>query len=232
MGAVVFTASLVACAQAVQSETASSASATTAKAASAPAASAEKMMDKQKTEKREGPLAIGASMVMVDAMMKNVDDQMVSLAKAKGAKGTLVIFSCNHCPYVKAWEARIAKSGNAAQKMGFGVVAINANDPQPYPEDGFDEMKARAKKLGFEFPYVVDETSNVARAFGATKTPEVFLFDADDKLVYYGAVDDNYRDAEQVERHYLDEALKAVAGGQPVPKAVTKALGCSIKYRS
>ncbi|MEM7678898.1 MAG: redoxin domain-containing protein, partial [Myxococcota bacterium] len=82
-------------------------------------------------------------MIMADAMMKNVDGQMISLGKAKGPKGTLVIFSCNHCPYVKAWETRIASAGNAAQKMGFGVVAINANDPKPYPEDGFDEMKAR-----------------------------------------------------------------------------------------
>lgn len=185
----------------------------------------------ERVEARSGPLAIGADMVMADTEMANVDGRVVTLAGAKGDKGTLVIFTCNHCPYAKAWEARISDVGNAAMKMGFGVVAVNPNDPVSYPEDGPEEMKARSAELGFEFPYVVDATSDVARAFGASKTPEVFLFDADDKLVYYGAVDDNYRDANDVEAHYLQDAIKAVAAGQPVEKKVTKALGCSIKFR-
>ena len=182
-------------------------------------------------EARNGPLPIGSDVVMGDVPMKNIDGKMVSIEGVKAKMGTLVIFTCNHCPYVKAWEPRIAKLGNEAMKMGYGVVAINANDPTAYAEDSFDEMKARAAKLGFAFPYAVDATSNIARAFGATKTPEVFLFDASGKLAYYGAIDDNYRDAGQVEQHYLHDALKAVSAGQSVTKPVTKALGCSIKYR-
>ena len=197
-----------------------------AAAASAPAEAAAKV------PARQGPLPIGAAIAMADVEMKNIDGQMMTLGGAKGDKGTLVVFTCNHCPYVKAWEGRIAELGNAAKKMGFGVVAINSNDPDRVAEDGFDQMQARASKLGLEFPYVVDATSNMARAYGASKTPEVFLFDAGDKLVYYGAVDDNYRDAAQVEQTYLKDALDAVANGQPVTKAVTKALGCSIKLRS
>ena len=168
---------------------------------------------------------------MADVKMKNVNDQMVTIAGEKGGKGTLVVFTCNHCPYAKAWESRLATIGNEARKMGFGVIAINPNDPTAYPTDGLDEMKVRAQKLGFTFPYAVDATSDVARAYGASKTPEVFLFDAADTLVYYGAIDDNYRDASAVDQHYLQDALRAVAAGQSISKTVTKALGCSIKYR-
>ena len=201
----------------------------------APAAASQSSAPKEKTPEpvatREGPLPIGAKATMVDAKMQNVDEKMVTIAAQKGEKGTLVVFTCNHCPYAKAWEGRIAKIGNEAQKMGFGVIAINSNDPSAYPSDGLAEMKVRAKEVGFAFPYVVDATSDVARAYGATKTPEVFLFDANDTLVYYGAVDDNYRDASKVDNHYLSEAVGAVAAGQPITKTVTKALGCSIKFR-
>ena len=202
-----------------------------APAAAAPASAPMAKAKAKKVEGRDAPLPIGADIVMTDVAMKNIDGHPITLAKAKGANGTLVIFTCNHCPYVKAWEARIATAGNEAQKMGFGVVAINSNDPKSFPEDGFAEMKERAEKLGLAFPYVVDATSDMARAYGASKTPEVFLFDANDKLVYYGAVDDNYREASQVENKYLEDAINAVAAGKPVPKAVTKALGCSIKLR-
>ena len=195
-----------------------------------PSASAKPAM--AMVEHRSSPLPIGADVVMADVEMKNIDGQMFSFDGIKGDKGTLIVFTCNHCPYAQAWEARIATAGNAAMKMGFGVIAVNPNDTKAFPEDGLEEMKRRATAVGFEFPYVVDATSDVARAFGASKTPEVFLFDAGGKLVYYGAVDDNYRDAAKVEQTYLEDALKAVAGGQPVAKTVTKALGCSIKFRS
>ncbi len=198
--------------------------------ASRPAA-AEVSAAATKVEARTSPLPIGSPVTMGDNEMTAVDGGTVSIKGLKGAKGTLVIFTCNHCPYVKAWEPRFAKAGNKAIEMGFGVVAINANDPQAYAEDSFEEMKARSAKLGLKFPYAVDATSDIARAYGASKTPEVFLFDADDKLVYYGAIDDNYRDASKVEQRYLEDALRAVAAGEAVPKPVTKALGCSIKFR-
>lgn len=176
-------------------------------------------------------LALGEPAPLRETRMKNVDGRDVSIASAAGKKGTLVIFTCNHCPWVKMWQTRIATIGNAALDRGVGVIAVNSNDPADYPEDGPAEMKARAKQLGFKFPYVMDETSDVARAFGATHTPEAYLFDASGKLVYHGGVDDNARDAKAVEQRWLHNAVQAVAAGKSVATAETKALGCSIKYR-
>ena len=156
----------------------------------------------------------------------------LSIADAKGPKGTLVIFSCNHCPFVKGWETRIAELGNTWRKNGVGVIAVNSNDPAAYAEDGFTEMQQRAKQRGFEFPYVVDATSEVGRAFGATRTPEAFLFDKDGKLAYHGTIDDNYQDASKVKDHYLRDALEALVGGKEIPVRETKAIGCSIKFRA
>lgn len=178
-----------------------------------------------------GPLAIGGAMQMKDTLMKNVDGAMVSIQSVKKEKGTLVIFTCNHCPYVKAWEDRIVALGNHALESGVGVIAINSNDPNSRPEDGYEEMQLRAREKGMKFAYAVDETSDVARAYGATKTPEVFLFDAADALVYHGAIDDNSESEAAVKTPYLRQALEALVVGQPVPLSQTKALGCSIKFR-
>jgi thiol-disulfide isomerase/thioredoxin len=174
---------------------------------------------------------IGQPAPQQDVRMKGVSGTDVSIAEAAGAKGTLVIFTCNHCPWVKMWQTRIAQIGNAAVKRGVGVIAVNANDPAAYPEDGITEMKARAKKLGFKFPYVVDGTSDVARAFGATHTPEAYLLDAQGNLIYHGGVDDNARDEKAVKQAWLRDAVDALVTGKPVPLAETKALGCGIKYR-
>jgi len=175
-------------------------------------------------------LAIGSAVPMADTKMTGVDDKEITLAEGAGKKGTMVIFMCNHCPWVKAWQTRIAKIGNAAVTKGIGVVAVNPNDPAAYPEDDMANMKTRAKDLGFKFPYVVDATSDVARAFGATHTPEIFLFDASGKLVYHGAIDDN-RDEKLVKKQYLTEAVAAVAAGKPVALGETKSIGCGIKFR-
>jgi peroxiredoxin len=176
-------------------------------------------------------LAIGRPAPLSDVSMKSVDGRELSIAGAAGKKGTLVVFTCNHCPWVKRWQGRIAKIGNSAAQRGIGVIAINSNDPSAYPEDDFGEMKARAKKLGFKFPYVMDATSDVARAFGATRTPEAYLFDAQGKLVYHGTVDDNAQDEIAVKQPWLRQAVDAVVAGQAVPVAETKAFGCGIKYR-
>jgi peroxiredoxin len=176
-------------------------------------------------------LALGQPAPLGDVAMKNVDGTEISIADVAGRKGTLVIFTCNHCPWVKKWQTRIAGIGNAAVKRGFGVIAINPNDPAAYPEDAFDEMKARARQLGFKFPYVVDATSDLARAFGATHTPEAYLFDAQGRLVYHGGVDDNAADEKAVKQPWLRQAVDAVAAGRSVPWAETKAFGCSIKFR-
>jgi len=184
----------------------------------------------------EGPkapaaLALGSALPMGDVAMKNVDGREVTLAGSAGKKGTLVIFLCNHCPWVKLWQPRIADVGNAALRQGFGVVAVNGNDPADYPEDEFPVMVQRAKEVGYRFAYAVDATSDVARAFGATKTPEAFLFDASGRLVYHGAIDDNAKDAKAVKSRWLANALAAVAAGKPVKVAESKALGCTIKFR-
>ncbi|MFN8586479.1 MAG: thioredoxin family protein [Candidatus Eisenbacteria bacterium] len=177
------------------------------------------------------PLALGAKAPKTEVAMKNVDGKPLTIAKAAGKNGTLVLFICNHCPWVKGWQARIAEVGNAALAQSVGVIAINANDPAAYPEDEFDVMVTRAKEVGYQFPYVVDATSDVARAFGATRTPEAFLFDAKGKLVYHGAIDDNAQHADQVTARWLNDAVAAVAAGKPVATGETKALGCGIKFR-
>ena len=177
-------------------------------------------------------IALGDAIPMADVKMKNVNDKSVTLASLAGKKGTLVVFTCNHCPWAKMWQTRVAEIGNAALAAGLGAVAINANDPAAYPEDAFPEMKKRAKDLKMKFPYVVDATSDVARSFGATRTPEAFVFDASGKLVYHGTVDDSPKDAAAVKSDWLRDAVIAVSEGKAVAEPETKALGCSIKYRA
>ncbi|NJK89079.1 MAG: thioredoxin family protein [Myxococcales bacterium] len=163
--------------------------------------------------------------------MRSVDDARVSLSSAKKEKGLLVIFTCNHCPYVKAWQGRTVPLANAALERGIGVIAINSNDPKDHDEDSFDGMKKRAEEQGMRYPYVVDEDSSMARAFGADKTPEFFLLNDRMELVYTGAIDDNAQAPDAVEKQFLKDALDALVDGRPIPVAQTKALGCSIKFR-
>lgn len=177
------------------------------------------------------PVQLGEPAPLATMKMKNVDGKEIAIADVAGKSGTLVIFTCNHCPFVKAWETRIAEIGNAYRNKEIGVIAINPNDPVAYPEDSYVAMQARAKARGFEFPYVVDATSAVALAFGASHTPECYLFDKDGKLVYHGAVDDD-KDVTKVTQHWLADALDAVASGKAVPVKETKAIGCSIKFRT
>ena len=160
-------------------------------------------------------LNVGDKAPSTSVKMKGVDGKELSIADVAGKEGTLVIFSCNHCPYVKAWQGRIASIGNAAKGKGVGVIVINSNDPAAYAEDSFSEMQKRAQQLGFTFPYVVDATSDVARAYGATRTPEAFLFDKGGKLVYHGAIDDS-KEADQVTKHYLQDAIDALVGGKEI----------------
>ena len=177
-------------------------------------------------------LALGQPAPLADTKMKNVSGKELSIAEVKGAKGTLVVFTCNHCPWAKAWHSRIVTLGNQSVKRGVGVIAINANDPTAYPEDDFATMQSNAKKTKMGFPYVVDATSDVARAFGATRTPEAFLFDAEGKLVYHGTIDDNAKQPDQVKARYLEDAVNALVNGKEIALAETKALGCGIKFRS
>ena len=176
-------------------------------------------------------LATGDAAPMKDAKLRNVDGREMTIAEVAGPKGTLVVFTCNHCPFAKAWESRIVELGNDYGKRGIGVIAINSNDPKVAADDGYEQMQVRAKDKGYGFPYTVDSTSDVARAFGATRTPEAFVFDASGKLVYHGAVDDNSEDPAAVQAHYLKDALDALLAGTSPATAETKAMGCSIKFR-
>jgi peroxiredoxin len=178
------------------------------------------------------PLALGSKAPMASTKMTNVDGKKVSIADVAGKKGTLVIFTCNHCPFAKAWQDRIVELGNTYSKKGIGVILVNANDPAKYADDDAAGTKDRAKTLGMQFPYVLDDTSRVARAFGATVTPEAFLFGADGKLAYHGTIDDNHQAPDQVQKRYLKDALDAVLAGKTPPAQETKSLGCGIKFRS
>lgn len=178
-----------------------------------------------------GPAEPGTKAPALDVKMKGVDGKETSIADVAGAKGTLVIFTCNHCPFVKAWEERTVAIGNAALAKGIGVVAINANDPTVQPEDGFEGMQARVKERGIRYAYLVDADSAVAKAFGATRTPEFYLLDPNGTVVYHGALDDNAREPEKVTTHWLKDAVEAVAAGKPVEVKQTKALGCTIKWK-
>jgi peroxiredoxin len=141
-----------------------------------------------------------------------------------------VIFSCNHCPYVLAWEDRMIElQGEYADRVQF--VAICANDASQYPEDSFPRMKDHAAKKGFNFPYVHDESQEVATAYGATHTPEVFLFDQEGVLRYHGAIDDNYDNPRAVSQRYLRDAIEAVLGGEAPSTAATRPVGCTIKWK-
>ncbi len=174
----------------------------------------------------------GDPIPMGNVKMMNVDGKFLTIADIKGEKGTLIIFGCNSCPWVKAWLDRIVAIGNEYMEKGIGVMMINSNDPAVKEEDRFEVMQRVVKAKGIRFPYVVDATSYVARAFGATHTPEVFLFNGEGKLVYHGAIDDNARHPEAVEHHYLKDALEALLQGKLIPIAETKAIGCTIKFRS
>ena len=179
-----------------------------------------------------GGLKIGAPMPAADVKMKNINGEMVSIDDIKGKLGTAVIFSCNSCPWSVAWEERITEIGNSYMGKGVGVIQINSNDPVVNAIDAFAGNVKRAAKLGIKFSFVADNTSNVARAFGAERTPEVFLFNSENTLIYHGAVDDNAQDAAAVKGHFFIEALDEHCAGKRVSLAETKAMGCSIKFRA
>ena len=170
----------------------------------------------------------GDGLPSADVKMKGVDGKEVSLAGIQGTKGTLVIFTCLQCPFAKAWDARIAKLANACRQQGIGAAILNPNNPA-VAGDTFEAMQKHAQKASYEIPYLVDEGSTLARAFGASRTPECYVFDKAGKLVYHGAVDDN-KDAGSAKQPYLKDALDAVAAGKEPPVKETKAVGCSIKF--
>ena len=164
--------------------------------------------------------------------LKNVDNKMVSLSDYNDAKGFIVIFTCNHCPYAKAYETRIIGLNHKYASKGYPVIAINPNDPKVEPQDSFEGMQQRAKEKGFTFPYLFDEGQKIYPQYGATRTPHVFVLQKENGkniVRYIGAIDDNYADASDVSHKYVEDAVDALLSNKPVVLASTVAIGCSIK---
>ncbi len=162
--------------------------------------------------------------------LPGTDDKTHSLASFEQDL-LVVVVSCNHCPYVIAYEPRLVALAKEYGPRGVGWVAVNANDATRYPDDGMEPMKVRARERGFPFPYLRDDSQAFVRALGARFTPEVFVFDKQRKLRYHGRIDDNHRDESQVTSHDLRNALDALLAGKDPPVLETVAFGCSIKWK-
>jgi peroxiredoxin len=165
-----------------------------------------------------------------DFSLMNTDNSMVSLSDYKDAKGFIIIFTCNTCPYSVANEDRIIGLDRKYKTQGFPVIAINPNDPIAVPNESFEKMKVRVHEKGFTFPYLLDKGQKVYPKFGATKTPEVYIVTRNDlKVQYIGAIDNSSRDPEQVTEKYVENAVAALLTGKKIEKTETRAIGCSIK---
>ncbi len=160
---------------------------------------------------------------------------MISLCDYKDEEGVIVVFTCNHCPYAKAYESRILDLDEKFASKGYPVVAINPNDPVKEPEDSPEEMKERAAQEGYTFPYLFDETQETARAFGASKTPHVYVLqnvNGEFKVAYIGAIDDNLDDPSAAQNKYVEQAIESLKKGEQPATTSTKAIGCTIKWKS
>lgn len=162
--------------------------------------------------------------------LPGVDGQSHSLDSYAGYEALVLVQSCNHCPYVQAWEGRLSAIAVDYADRGVRVVAVNSNDADAYPEDSFEEMQKRSREQGLAFDYLYDEPQAVARALASERTPEVFVYDRDRRLRYHGAIDDS-RDETAVSQQYLRDALDALLAGQDPPVAETPPVGCTMKWR-
>lgn len=159
---------------------------------------------------------------------------MISLKDYSSSKGIILIFTCNHCPFSKAYEDRIIQINKMYAEKGCPVIAINPNDEVSVPEDSYDNMKIRAKEKGFVFPYIQDATQQIAKTYGATRTPHVYVLKNNSgvfSIAYIGAIDDNHSDAENVKEKYLVNAIESLMQNKPASPDFTKAIGCSIKWK-
>ena len=174
------------------------------------------------------PLKIGAK--LPEFTLPTVDGKNYSPNSFSSNKLLVVMFTCNHCPYVQAYEDRLIKLQSDFKDKGVAFVAINANDEKNYPEDSFENMIKRAKEKGFNFPYLRDKSQEIARKFGATYTPEVFVFDQNRILQYHGRIDDNWKEPDKVSKQDLREALNALLSNKSVSSPETQAIGCTVKW--
>lgn len=170
--------------------------------------------------------------VATDFSLKGVDGKMYSMADYKEAKGFIIVFTCNHCPFAVMYEDRINHLAKMYQDKGYVLLAINPNDPEVQPKDSYNLMIERAKEKSFVFPYLFDEGQKIYPQYGATKTPHVFLLDNKRTVRYIGAIDDNAQDAGAVSEKYLENAIAALEKGVKPNPETTKAIGCSIKTKN
>jgi thioredoxin-related protein len=175
------------------------------------------------------PLELGSIIPMSKELMINVTDEKMSLDNNFNENGLLVVFSCNTCPFVVMWEDRYRQLEEMCQINKVGMVYINSNEAKRDGDDSKEAMKNYAKSMGYTFPYLIDQNSAVANAFGAKTTPHIYLFDENKKLVYKGAIDDNFRDISQVKETYLLDAIQQMVSGVDIKIKETNAKGCSIK---
>lgn len=170
--------------------------------------------------------------IATDFSLENIDGKMVSLSDYDSAKGFIVVFTCNTCPYAVAYEDRVEALNKKYAKQGYPVIAIMPNNTEVKPGDKMEAMQARAKAKGFTFPYLMDEGQKIYPQYGATKTPHVYILEKTKKgnvVKYIGAIDDNYQDAKAVNKKYVEDAVDALLSGKEIEEKQTRAIGCSIK---
>ena len=175
-----------------------------------------------------GTLEIGSS--AAGFSLPATDGKIYSLDAFNDKKLLLVIFSCNHCPYVQAYEERI-KQIQSDFIYDLKIAAISSNDANNYPEDSFEEMKKRSEQKQFNFPYLYDESQEIAKRYGATHTPEIFLFNENRELIFHGKIDDNWQDVNSVKSKYLRNAIEEYLAGKPISVPETFTIGCTIKWK-
>ncbi len=192
----------------------------------------QEQVDRQEAREMSAMKGYQIGDVATDFSLKNIDDSIVSLKDFEDAKGFVIIFTCNHCPYSVAYEDRIIAIDKKYKNLGYPVIAINPNNPKEYPTDSFEAMKVRAKEKGFTFPYLMDTGQKIYPQYGATKTPHVFLLQKEGEqnvVKYIGAIDDNYQDAKAVKNKFLEDALQSLISGKSISVKTSPAIGCRIK---
>ncbi len=163
--------------------------------------------------------------------LPGTDGKTYGLDSFKDSKLVVLNFTCNHCPYAKAYEDRFTALAEEFTSKGVAFLAVNVNDAESYPEDDMEHMKKRAQEKGFPFPYVRDDSQEVAKAYGAVCTPHLFVLDGDRKLAYEGRIDDSWQEPDAANAHDLRDAIEALLAGGPVPNPQTNPMGCSIKWK-
>lgn len=170
--------------------------------------------------------------VAADFTAKDVSGKMISTSEFKNAKGFVIVFTCNTCPYAQKYEDRIIKLADKLDDVSWPLIAINSNDKGMSPGDAYDKMQSRAKSKKYSFPYLHDDSQQIVNAFGASKTPHFYVLDANKKIKYIGALDDNAEDEAGIKSHYVENAIQAIEKNQDPNPSFTRAIGCGIKKRT